>query len=155
LDPVICRGAAENGVDIVEGDFGAARACLDGRRFDCILMLNVLHLVPQPASVLSSFAGLLARGAPIIIQSPNMAGLPVIWRQLRNCRIEVPRTFQTARAHFSYSGSVKKWCREAGLNTVETVGMPHRRAAVFYDISPAIAKLALSSDLICIARTGP
>ncbi|MCK1631818.1 MULTISPECIES: methyltransferase domain-containing protein [unclassified Bradyrhizobium] len=154
LDPAICRGAAENGVDIIEGDFRVARACLDGRRFDCILMLNVLHLVPKPVDVLSAFGDLLTRDAPIIIQSPNMAGLPTIWRQLRDCRIQVPRTFQAACAHFSYSGSVEKWCRKAGLSTVRTVGVPHRRAAVFYDIAPAIAKLALSSDLICIARRG-
>jgi hypothetical protein len=32
--------------------------------------------------------------------------------------------------------------------------VPHRRTAAFDDVTPAIAKLALSSDLISIARKG-
>lgn len=152
LDPVICRGAAEKGVEIIEGDLREARRRLEGRQFDCILMLNVLHLFPKPVDVLSSFGDLLGRHAPIIIQSPNMSGLPAIWRQLRNGRIEVPRTFEIASAHFSHRGNVEKWCRKAGLSSVRTVGVPHRRAAALEDIVPAIARLALSSDMICIAR---
>ena len=152
LDPVICRGAAEKGVEIIEGDLREARRRLAGRQFDCILMLNVLHLFPKPVDVLSSFGDLLGRHAPIIIQSPNMSGLPAIWRQLRNGRIEVPRTFEIASAHFSHRGNVEKWCRKAGLSSVRTVGVPHRRAAALEDIVPAIARLALSSDMICIAR---
>jgi SAM-dependent methyltransferase len=154
LDPVICRGAAEKGVEIIQGDLRAARRCLEGRQFDCILMLNVLHLFPKPVDVLSSFGDLLARDAPIIIQSPNMSGLPAIWRQLRNRRLKVPRTYHAAGAHFSFRGGIEKWCREAGLNVVRTVGVPHRRTAAFDDVTPAIAKLALSSDLISIARKG-
>lgn len=152
LDPVIGRSAAEKGIEIIGGNFTTARARLEGRRFDCILMLNVLHLIRKPVEILFSFGDLLARDAPIIIQSPNMSSVPAIWRQLCNRGLEVPRGYDTAGAHLSFRGRIERWCREADLSNVRTVGVPHRRAAAFDDITPAIAKLALSSDLISIAR---
>lgn len=151
LDSVICRNAAENGVEIIDGDFRSARARLDKRRFDCILMLNVLHLVREPVEVLSLFSDLLAPASPMIIQNPNMPNLPAIWRQLRNRRLEMPQNYELAGAHFSFRGSIERWCKEAGLTIERTVGVLHRRVEPFGGITPGIAKLALSSDIISIA----
>lgn len=155
LDPVICRSAAESGVEIVPGDFEAARANLAGRRFDCMLALNILHLAPDPAGMLALLAGLLAPEAPIIIRSPNMPNLPAVWRQLRNRRLEVPRSYRADGAHFSSRASVEKWCAGAGLNLEQTIGVLHQRAEVVDGIAPEFARIALSTDLISVALAPP
>ena len=64
IDSVIGSSAEQHGIEIVYGDFKAARRSLQAERFDCILLINVLHLVPDPAGVLSSYTELLAPGAP-------------------------------------------------------------------------------------------
>lgn len=153
LDSVICRAAAETGVEIIDPDFSSARASLDGRRFDCVLILNVLHLVHDPVEVLSLFGGLLAPAATVIIQSPNMSNLPAIWRQIRDRRLEMPRSYETAGAHFSSPGSIAKWCRQAGLAVERTAEVLHRRVEAYDGIIPAIARRALASDIIAVARS--
>jgi 2-polyprenyl-3-methyl-5-hydroxy-6-metoxy-1,4-benzoquinol methylase len=87
LDPVVSAIAADSGVEMIHGDFRSARACLEGRQFDCVLYLNVLHLVPDPVGVLSLFGDVLSAGAPVIIQSPNMRSIPEIWHCLRGGRL--------------------------------------------------------------------
>ena len=53
LDPVICTSAATKGVEIVYGGLEQARAHLERMQFDCVLYLNVLHLMRDPVEVLS------------------------------------------------------------------------------------------------------
>lgn len=151
LDNVICRRAAETGIEIIDGDFQAARNRLEGRLFDCMLLLNLLHLVPDPVEVLSSFSELLSPAAPVIIQSPNMSNLPAIWRQIRDRRIETPLGFKASGVHFSSKGSIEKWCRKAGLAIERTSDVLHRRAEAYGDVIPAIARRALASEIIAVA----
>jgi SAM-dependent methyltransferase len=152
LDPVICRRAAEAGVEIIEGDLRSARQRLEGRRFDCLLLLNVLHLIRDPAEALSAFSALLSPSAPVIIASPNMLSLPSIARQIRNGRIETPGGFERSGAHFAGRSSIAKWCEKAGLNVVKTIGLLHPRVEAFDGMVPAPARLALSSEIIVVAR---
>lgn len=152
LDTVICRAAAEAGVEMIGGDFRSARGRLEGRRFDCMLLLNLLHLAPDPVEVLSSFSELLSSAAPIIIQSPNMSNLPAIWRQIRDRRVETPRSYEISGAHFSSRGSVEKWCRKAGLTVERTTDVLHRRVEAYHGVIPAVAKRALASEIIAVAR---
>jgi 2-polyprenyl-3-methyl-5-hydroxy-6-metoxy-1,4-benzoquinol methylase len=152
LDSVISHNAAERGVEIIDGSLISARARLDERRFDCILFLNVLHLIREPVEVLSLFSDLLSPASPIIIQSPNMSNIPALWRQLRNRRLEMPLDYGSAGAHFSFRGRIEKWCKNAGLTTEKTIGVLHPRAEPFDAITPGIARLALASDIISVAR---
>jgi 2-polyprenyl-3-methyl-5-hydroxy-6-metoxy-1,4-benzoquinol methylase len=152
LDTVICRGAAAAGVEIIDGDFQSARGRLEGRRFDCVLLLNLLHLAPDPVEVLSSFGELLSRAAPIIIRSPNMLNLLAIWRQIRDRQIEMPRSYATSGAHFVFQGSVEKWCRRAGLTVEQTTDLLHRRVEAYDSVIPALARRALASEFIAVAR---
>ena len=53
LDSEICSTAAERGVEMVVGDFLSAREKIRNETFDILLLLNVLHLVPDPIGILS------------------------------------------------------------------------------------------------------
>src|SRR5262249_3248344 len=48
LDPVISGAAEARGVEIVNGDFEMVRDSLATERFDCLLLLNILHLIRDP-----------------------------------------------------------------------------------------------------------
>jgi 2-polyprenyl-3-methyl-5-hydroxy-6-metoxy-1,4-benzoquinol methylase len=152
LDAVISLGAAESGVEMSDADFRAAREQLEGRRFDAILMLNVLHLAPDPAEVLASFSALLSTAAPIIIQSPNMSNLPAIWRQIRGRRIETPHSFAASGTHFSSRRTLKKWCGKAGLTIERATEILHGRFVLCERMVPAAARRFLASDFIATAK---
>ncbi|MCI4677046.1 class I SAM-dependent methyltransferase [Rhodoblastus acidophilus] len=152
LDFVIAAGAAEAGVELIEGDLVEASRSLEGRAFDCILLLNVLHLTPDPAEALSLFGKLLAPGAPIIVQSPHMAALPIVWRRLRDRRNRAPQGFAESGAHFVSGRSVEKWCRSAGLTVERAADILHRRVEHYEGVIPLAARRALASDIVVVAR---
>lgn len=151
LDPVISVNAAERGVEMIHGDFRSARESLDGIQFDCVLYLNVLHLVHDPTRILSLFRDVSPARSPIIIQSPNMRSLPTVWRNIRDRR-PGSRSYDTTGLHLTFAGRIRKWCKDAGLVTERTVGIPHPRAGVLRGISRGIGGSSLAPTLISVAR---
>lgn len=152
LNSIICKSNSEDRIEVIEGDFQSTRARLDSRRFDCILLLNVLHLARDPVEILSAFRDLLDPGAPAIIQSPNMSNLAAIWSELRNRRIETPQTYEKDGAHFSFKKGIANWCDNAGLTIDKTVSLLHRRVEMYDGVIPAVARRAFASDIIAIAK---
>ena len=128
LDPVVCSTAAARGVEIFCGEFATARASVEGRRFDCILCLNVLHLFPEPTEILSSVRGLLNDNGRIIIQIPNMMSLPAMRWGFQDDGSRYLSGYKIAGVHFTSLGRVEAWCKKAGLKTHAIKGIFHRLA---------------------------
>ena len=61
LDAVIGASAAERGVEVVHGPLDVSAEKLKGRRFDCVVISNVLHLAPV-RNICSNFAFPSSRG---------------------------------------------------------------------------------------------
>jgi SAM-dependent methyltransferase len=154
LDPVVCSSAAARGVDIVAGDFRAAKEKLKGQRFDCLLFLNVLHLARDPIEVLSLFRDTMSAKSVVIIQAPNMLCVPDVWRKIRTApRYRDLGNYDLTGAHFSSIGEVRGWCRKSGLRVDRTVGMLHHRAEFLRGRSPGFAELSMSPSFVSVART--
>lgn len=152
LDHVIAAGAAEAGVEMIDGDFRSARETLANRKFDAILLLNLLHLAPDPVEVLSLFSELLAPGAPMIIQSPNMRNLATAWRRIRRRDKEMPWDFSRSGAHFACLRRIADWCGRAGVRIEATTNVLHRRVASYESVIPTVARRAFSTEIIAVAK---
>ena len=152
LDPVVSAMAADSSVEMIHGDFRAARARLEGRQFDCVLYLNVLHLVPHPVGVLSLFGDVLSAGAPVIIQSPNMRSIPEIWHCLRGGRLGRQGGYERTGAHPASASKVRTWCEDAGFVMAHTVGIPHRRAGILRHVPSSRIGMSMATDVIAVAR---
>ena len=152
LDPVVSAMAADSGVKMIHGDFRSARACLEGRQFDCVLYLNVLHLVPDPVGILSLFGDVLSAGAPVIIQSPNMRSIPEIWHGLRSGRLGRQGGYERTGAHPVSAGKVRGWCEDAGFVPAHTVGILHRRAGILFHVPSSRIGMSMATDVITVAR---
>jgi 2-polyprenyl-3-methyl-5-hydroxy-6-metoxy-1,4-benzoquinol methylase len=123
LDPVICSRAAQRGIEMVFGDFRMAKAKLGEEKFDCILYLNVLHLVRDPAEVLSLFRDNLSSGSAVIIQTPNTLNLRAIWNVFRNPSAWRSLTHDLRGMHFTLPSKVRSWCRRSGLRIDKRKGI--------------------------------
>ncbi len=148
---MICTRASTKGVEVVYGGLEEARAKLEGMQFDCILYLNVLHLVRDPAEVLSFFKDLGKPGSPIIVQSPNMRSLPELWGRLRNGQIHMPVNYAASGVHFSSKNNIRRWCQRAGYSVSRTEGLLHRRVASLSGLASSTMGLALAPEIIGIA----
>ena len=153
LDPVVCGSAAERGVEMVFGDFHIAREKLRNQQFDCLLFLNVLHLVRDPVEVLSLFRDNMSMKSVMIIQAPNMLCLPEVWRRIRSPhRYRGLGSYNLTGAHFSSVGKVGDWCGRSGLRVDRTVGMLHQRAEFLRGLSAGFVELLMSPSFVSVAR---
>lgn len=151
LDAVIGKSAATRGIEMVHGDFGSAARMLGDRTFDCVLFLNMLHLVPDPVSVMSLFRGAMHAQAVMIIQSPNMRSIPEIWRRLRyRYRYRGFGSFGRSGVHVTGIGDVEDWCSRSGLTVGRTIGLPHKRFRFLRGRAPFV-EFMMSPQFISVA----
>ncbi|MGX5734879.1 class I SAM-dependent methyltransferase [Bosea thiooxidans] len=152
LDPVICGRAASKGVEMVHGDFRTAGEKLRDQTFDCVLLLNMLHLVPKPVEILSLFRGTMHDNSVMIIQSPNMRSVPEIWRRVRySYRYRGVGRFDQSGVHITSVGKVGDWCRQSGLAVDRNIGLLHKRAQFLRGRSK-FAELMMSLSFISVAK---
>jgi 2-polyprenyl-3-methyl-5-hydroxy-6-metoxy-1,4-benzoquinol methylase len=78
LDSIIGADAARRGIDIVYGSLSDCFRTLEGRKFDCVLMTNLLHLLPNPKQVLRQCSDLVAPGGAFVLSGPNFNSLRLL-----------------------------------------------------------------------------
>lgn len=116
MDPVIAASAEARGVEIVHGDFKTARERLANERFDCILFSNVLHLVRDPAELLSAFAELLTPGGCVVASVPNLSKPRRILRRIRyRGHLANPKSYDESGMHATTGHTIQRWFRQAHL----------------------------------------
>ncbi len=153
VDMVIGSGMQELGVRIVGGDFQSVRRQLEGERFDCVLMTNVLQFVKNPAHTLASFAGLLGRDSVAVVVVPNLICLSNVKRSLLNVGwFKVFRGYEASAVHPTSSFMVRKWFRESGLKLDRMINVLSGRAETAARITLGAANPLLASEFIAVAR---
>jgi hypothetical protein len=153
LDPVVSGSVASKGVEMVFGDFRASAEKLRNQTFDCVLFLNMLHLIPDPVEVLSLFRGTMTETSVMIIQSPNMRSVPEMWRRLYySHRYRGLGSFDQSGVHVTSVGKVGDWCNRSGLMVDRNIAIPHRRARFMRDHAK-FAALLMSPSFISVATT--
>ena len=81
LDSVIGAMAARRGIEVIYGTLDEGMGILRGRKFDCVLMTNLLHLLPNPWSVLEECTKFVREGGTLVIAGPNFNSIPVLMRR--------------------------------------------------------------------------
>ena len=144
LDDVIFGSAVARGVETLLGDFRDFNEKLQGQRFDCVLCLNVLHLVRDPIGVLCLFKDVLSVGSRLVIQLPNMKCLPAVWR--RTWSPEHFRglgSFDSSGVHLVSPRTIQGWFQSAGFTIEVTKGIIHQRAEIVRNMTPNVIRRLL------------
>jgi 2-polyprenyl-3-methyl-5-hydroxy-6-metoxy-1,4-benzoquinol methylase len=152
LDPVIAGGAEARGVEIINGDLASARQGLTDRKFDCLLLSNVLHLVPNPVEVLSSYTSLLAEGGVAIALTPNMAG-PAAWRSLRGDSSAPPRgAYERTGVHWVSRRVLRGWFGSASMKIENIVHLHRKSRTKVRRIASRLLGSWMADGLVVVAR---
>ena len=82
VDSVIGAAAARRGIKVIYESLEAGIKQLNGQTFDCVVISELVHLLPDPRVILSSCAGLVSPGGALAIQGPNFDSLLVLAKRL-------------------------------------------------------------------------
>ena len=77
LDSVIGAAAARRGLEVVYGSLDECFESLRDRRFDCLVVTNLLHLFEDPQQIVARWASLVRNGGSFVISGPNFGSLRV------------------------------------------------------------------------------
>lgn len=116
LDSVIGAAAGQRGMEVIYGSFVEAYATLQERRFDCALMSNLLHLVPDPEQVITQWSRLVRPGGTFVISGPNFESLRVkAKRILGRADYQKLRSFEASGVRVLGPRTLSRYLRGAGL----------------------------------------
>ncbi len=153
IDPAISARAASEGVEMVYGDFGTAREQLSGRQFDCVIFSNVLHLVPDPKLIVSSFGNLLSNGGVAVVRVPNLARFPELWKKLSGVpHFQDLGNYGKSGTHFTSFSGVNNWFKSAGLKPGKIVGVFSSSERKASRLTLGMVDRFLASELIAIGK---
>ena len=154
IDSVIGAIAEARGLEVVQGDFNTVREKLDGHKFDCLLVSNILHLVWDPAQVISSFTPLLTEDATVIALVPNLLHLPGLRRRVRDDRgyEGLWKGYTENGVHFTSPRAVRKWLKRAGFRVDRLNANVPKRFRALHLATLGLFDSFLAEDMAVVAR---
>ncbi len=154
LDSVISATGEAKGVRILPADLDLACEHLNGSKFDCILLPDILQLAPAPVGLLKRFRRHLADDGSMLVSVSN-------WNYLGTLRQRMSKTGRRclgclaaangAVVHRTTRSLVSNWLEQAGLPIIRHLGMPHRRLHKISRWSLGLANEVLCEKLIVMA----
>jgi SAM-dependent methyltransferase len=153
LDPVIAACAEAKGVEIVGGDLKTARCKLDNRRFDAIILPNILHVVRDPIDVLSTYTDLLTAQGRVVIGVPNFSYLPTRWKRIRHAaQYKSLGNYDRAGLHMTTRRTIRQWFSTCQLVVDKIVKAVPPRWRLIDRLSLGMASVSLASELIVTGK---
>jgi SAM-dependent methyltransferase len=151
LDPVISSLMKNGTVEILDADFNEAFEDLRGRRFDCVLLSNVLHLAQNPVELLRKLSVLVKDDAVTISLVPNLARIrrrpPML---ASGARLTASITYEQSGVQFTSPRIVRSWYRHAGLKVEEIVDVP---SLGFAGLPLRAIRRFVARELIVVAKS--
>ena len=153
VDSVIAACAEARGVSVVLGGMAEARQKLEGQKFDCLLLSNVLHLVDDPVELLSEFADLLTPNAIAVAVVPNLHRAPELWQSIRDFGYPDDRQyFEKMGLHRTSRQLVKTWFNRSGFCLEKLIHVVPDRIRTTSRATLGLADAFLASELVAVAR---
>jgi 2-polyprenyl-3-methyl-5-hydroxy-6-metoxy-1,4-benzoquinol methylase len=121
LDSVIGATASQHGIEVIYGKLEECFEKLGSRKFQCVLITNLLHLLPSPLRLLDECAGILDAGGTLLIAGANFDYLPtLVRRKLRLGEYQKLRSFAESGVRVLGARAVVRQLMRAGLRVSST-----------------------------------
>jgi 2-polyprenyl-3-methyl-5-hydroxy-6-metoxy-1,4-benzoquinol methylase len=78
LDSVIGAVAERKGVEMIYGTWDECFKQLNGRRFDCVLATNMIHIQSAPRKALAQCSEVVAKSGSLVLTGPNFKRVPYL-----------------------------------------------------------------------------
>jgi SAM-dependent methyltransferase len=151
LDSAICVTAEAKGVKMVHCELMQGPKELRKKRFDCLLINNLLYLLEDPAAVILEFSRLLTASGCLLIKEPNFGNIQTHGgRLLGKQAFRGLETFSRSRVTPVTTGRLRSWLKAAGFKIHTTIPIAEEGASRRVQILQATL-LRFSSESVAVA----
>jgi len=153
LDSVISVGLESDGIKVYEPDIDMAMNGINNKRYDCIILSQLLSFIEEPKELLARLSRLLQKGGKIIVTMPNMNHVKIKYQEIitrDTCKKEDKA--QNNGHRVLTLKLIKKWFKENGIVLTKYVFQPDGRYRKYDDLSLGIFTSILSSDIFIEGR---
>lgn len=136
LDSVIGAEVERRAIDVIYGSLAQCMTRLNGQKFDCVFISNLLHLQPRPEQLLLECAAMVQPDGTLVILNPSFNSLQLLMRRALG-RGEAGKLWRYAQSGVSVYGanSLRRQLKKAGfrvfairwLNLPRFCGPPRKR----------------------------
>jgi 2-polyprenyl-3-methyl-5-hydroxy-6-metoxy-1,4-benzoquinol methylase len=117
VDGVFGDCLRRRGIEAVDGPFEEAVRKLSGRKFDAVLILDVIHLLANPVQWLSLLKPLVAPGGTVLVSGPRTFDpLRVVWYLRGEPDAVFPRRFADSQVQKVSRARLVKWFASIGMD---------------------------------------
>ena len=117
LDSIIGATAARLGIDMVYGTFGECLEKLEGWTFDCVIVINLLHLLPNPRQVVEQCSRFVRQSGTFVISGPNFGSVRVLAKRVLGMgEYRKLLAFDHEGIHLLGPTVLKGYLKDSGLN---------------------------------------
>lgn len=155
LDEVIRTSAEAKGIATLSPDFDLAAEELGGRRFDCILMLDILQQLRDPVAVITLYREFLEDEGALLVSVPN-------WNYHGTLRLRLSKDgrktleFRASAGNDGVHRTTKSlaagWLRKSGLPRIRHCAVAGDRLKKFSKWTFGLADDFLCRNLLMLAR---
>jgi 2-polyprenyl-3-methyl-5-hydroxy-6-metoxy-1,4-benzoquinol methylase len=120
LDSVVGAELADAGATVIYGSLESGLAKLVGRTFDCLLLSNLLHLLPDPSSILRDCVRLVNNRGTVLLKGINFDFLPLLVRRcLGKGELKKLKSFDRSGIRVTAAKEIKTALNDAGFVTTD------------------------------------
>lgn len=149
IDAIIGALAASRGLEVLVPDLEQALESLAGRRFDCVLLINVLQYFPDPARVLELVRRHLTPDGHVVVSARNPAYFNLRARLYRHNGRAAAGDFP-----FPTHRRLRGWLARAGLRIASTDHTLRQRAQSLSRASMGLFDRWIGTEIFLSARPG-
>ena len=127
MDTVIGAAAQRRGIDVVYGTWEECIKRLEGQRFDCVFIKDLLHLQQNPGQLLEKSSGFVAKHGMLVIAGPNFDRVPwLIRRAFGVDGFDKLRSFELSGFNICVPRTLSKQIESMGLCVKNVRWLNHR-----------------------------
>jgi len=153
LDCVISVALEVEGIRIYEPNFDLAIRNMKEKKYDCVILSEVLQHLENPSDFLVEIADILREGGILIVSAPNMNHVRTKYKKSINT------VFDRSSDHFRNNGfhittklTIKDWFQKGGIHPTKFKYICEGRYKKYDDLTMGLFKGILGSKIICIGE---
>jgi SAM-dependent methyltransferase len=121
LDSVVGAALERRRVEVIYGTLDECLERVRGRRFDCVLIPNLIHLLRDPLHVIAECGRLVNEHGALVLEGPNFERLPVlIKRTIGSGFYQYMRRFSESGVQVNRVNAVRQMVRRTGFRAIST-----------------------------------